>query len=195
MGGKPIRSRQHIYFCLALLMLVCGCSALDDMRREQELRDALASGDRLLLQGDFDGSLKVFEGVAAMAQGQPPADVAMYNMGLVYAHPQNPKRDRRKAIGSFQRVTAHYPESPWVGQAKIWMGVLSEAEETGQEVKRSKEIIEISKQEAERSRQELEKSRQEIEKTRQEIERTKQIIERSRQVDIEIEEKRRVRGR
>jgi outer membrane protein assembly factor BamD (BamD/ComL family) len=119
----------------------------------------------------------------------------MYNMGLVYAHPQNPKRDRRKAIGSFQRVTAHYPESPWVGQAKIWMGVLSEAEETGQEVKRSKEIIEISKQEAERSRQELEKSRQEIEKTRQEIERTKQIIERSRQVDIEIEEKRRVRGR
>jgi hypothetical protein len=116
-------------------------------------------------------------------------------MGLIYADPQNPKRDRRKAIGSFQRVTVDYPESPWAGQAKIWTGVLREAEESGQEVKRSREIIEISKQEAERSRQELEKSKQEIERSRQEIERTKQIIERSRQVDIEIEEKRRVRGR
>ena len=195
MCGKPTRARQYIHFCLALLIFICGCSALDDLRRREELREALVHGNQLLLQGDFENSLKVFENVAAMAQRQPPADLATYNIGLVYAHPQNPNKDRRKAIGSFEQVTALFPESPLAGQAKIWMGVLSEAEESRLEVKRSRAIIELSQQEVERSRQELEKSKQEIERSRQEIERNKQIIERSRQVDIEIEEKRRVRGR
>ncbi len=195
MGGKPFRSRQYICFCFALLIFISGCSVIDDFHRQRELRQALTSGSQLLLQGDFDGSLQAFENAAVLAQDQPPADFAAYNIGLVYAHPQNPQRDRRKAIDSFTRVASRYPESPWAGQAMIWVGVLNEVEESRQEVERSKEIIELAKQEAERNRQALEKSQQEIEKSRQEIERTKQIMEKSRQVDIEIEEKRRVRGR
>lgn len=195
MGGKPIRSRQHIHLCFAVLIFLSGCSVFDDFHRQQELREALASGGQMLMQGDFEGSLKTFESVAAIAHDEPPADLAVYNIGLVYAHPQNPKKDRLKAIGSFRQVAALYPNSPWAGQAKIWVSVLSEAEQTQQEVERSKEIVELVKQEAERSREALEKSKQEVEKSRQEIERTKQIIEKSRQVDIEIEEKRRVRGR
>ena len=195
MGGKPRGARQYICFCFALLTLISGCSTVDEVHRQQELREALANGDRLLLQGDFTGSLRVFENVAAMAQEQSPADAAWYRIGLIYADPQNPNRDRHKAIGSFNRVNALYPESPLAVQAKIWAGVLNEAENSRQEVERSKEIIEFSKQEAERNRLALEKSKQEIERSRQEIERTKQILEKSRQVDLEIEEKRRVRGR
>ena len=195
MGGKPVRPRQQVYFCLALLIFFSGCSLFDDFQRQRELRDGLANGDQLLLRGDFDGSLKAFDNVAFIAQDRPPADIAVYNMGLVYAHPDNPKKDRRKAIGSFSRVVARYPESPWAEPAKIWVGVLSEAEESKLEIERAKEIIEISNQDAERSRQALEKSRQEVEKSRQEVEKTKQIIERSKQVDIEIEQKRRDRGR
>jgi len=182
MGGKPIRPRQHIYFCFALLIFFSACSLVDDIERQRQLQDGLA----LLQQGDFDGSLKAFETVAAIAQDQPPADAANYHMGLVYAHWQNPKRDRPKAIGAFSRVVARFPDSPWAGQAKIWIGVLSEGEESKQEIERSKQLLEKSRQEAERSRQAAEKSKQEIE-------RAKQILEKSRQVDIEIEQKRRER--
>ena len=182
MGGKPIRPRQHIYFCLALLSFFSACSLVDDLDRQRQLQDGMV----LLQQGDFDGSLKAFDAVAAIAQERSPADAANYYMGLVYAHPQNPKRDRHKAMGAFSTVVARFPESPWVGQAQIWIGVLSEAEETNQEIERSKQLVEKSRQEAERSRQAAEKSKQEIE-------RTKQIIEKSRQVDIEIEQKRRER--
>ena len=195
MGGKPTRPRQHVCFCLALLILFSGCSLFGDVQRQRELSEALANGDQLLRQGDFDGSLKAFENVAALAQDQPPADVAVYNMGLVYAHPRNPNQDRLKAIGSLNRVVTGYPESPLAAQAWIWLGVLSEAEASKQEIERSKQIIESSNQEVERSRQALEKSLQEVEKSRQEIERTRQIIEKSKQVDIEIEQKRRVLGR
>lgn len=195
MGGKPVRARQQIYFCLALLIFFSGCSAIDDLHRQREMREALANGDQLLARGDFDGSLKAFESVAESARDQAPADAAWYKMGLIHLHPRNPKKDPNQAIGSFSRVFSRFPESSWAEQAKIWVGVLNEAEASTRDLEKSKETIEAARQEAERNRQALEKSKLEIEKTRQEIERTKQIIEKSRQVDIEIEEKLRARGR
>lgn len=195
MGGKPCRSRQQIYFCLALLVYFPGCSLVDDLGRQRDLREALASGDQLLSRGDFAGSLKAFESVADIARDRAPADAALYKMGLIHVHPRNPQKDRHQAIGSFSRVFSRFPESSWAEQARIWVGVLNEAEASTRELERSKETLEASRQEVESNRQALEKSKQEIEKSHQEIERTRQIIEKSRQVDIEIEEKRRVRGR
>jgi outer membrane protein assembly factor BamD (BamD/ComL family) len=120
----------------------------------------------------------------------------------VYAHPQNPHQDRQKARGSFQRVLTQYPESRFTEPAKAWVGVLNEIDATKQEIERTKLEAEKSKQEieksrlaAERSKQEAEKSRLELEKSRQEFEKAKQLIEKSKQVDIQIEKKRRARGR
>jgi len=202
MGGKPVRPGHGFYFCFALLVYLSGCSLINDLSRQRQLSDELASGNQLLIHGDFDESLKTFENVAARAKDQPPADAATYNIGLVQAHPQNPKQDRPKAIVAFNRVIARYPDSPWAEPAKIWVSVLSEAEESKQELQRSKQLVEKSKLELERNRQAMEKSQQdiersriELEKTRQEVEKTKQMIEKSKQVDIEIEQKRRERGR
>jgi outer membrane protein assembly factor BamD (BamD/ComL family) len=202
MGRKPVGEGQYFYFCLALLIFFAGCSALQETNRRQEMRDALTTGRHLLAHGDYDGSLKAFQDVIIMAQDQPPADAATYNIGLVYAHPQNSQRDLQKAIGSFNRLITHYPDSPWTEQAKIWVGVLNEAEESKQAIEDSKQVIEKSREEVEKnrlavekSRQEIEKSRLELEKSKQEIEKTKQVIEKSKQVDIEIEQKRRDRGR
>jgi len=195
MGGKPIRPRQHIYFCLALLISLLGCSLVSDSNRQRDLRDGLANGHELLLRGDFLGSLKAFEGVSELANGQPPADEAVYNIGLVYADSRNSQNDRSKAIRSFNRIIAEFPASPWAEEARIWVGVLNEAEASRLELEKSKQIIEKFQQEVESSRQALEKSRQDIENSRQEIDKIKQIIEKSKQIDIEIEQKRRDRGR
>lgn len=164
------------------------------------MREVLANGTLSLAQGRYDASLKDFQNVLASAHDQPPADAATYNIGLVYAHPQNPQRDRQKAIASFNRVIARFPNSQLAEPAKIWIGVLSESEERQQEIARSKEEIEKSHQESEQSRlaiekakQELEKTRLELEKSKQEIEKSKQMIEKSKQVDMEIEQKRRDR--
>src|SRR6266542_3503819 len=181
MGRKPIGQGQHFYFCLALLIFLTGCSVAQESVRYREMQDALTTGQNLLAHGDYDASLKAFQSVLLMAPDKPPADAATYNIGLVYAHPQYSRRDLQKAIGSFNRLITRFPGSPWAEQAKIWVGVLNEAED-------SKQAIESSKQVIERARLELEKSKQEIEKT-------KQVIEKSKQVDIEIEQKRRDRGR
>lgn len=201
MGRKPVGQRQYFYFCLALLIFVAGCS-LQETTRDREMRDALTSGNSLFAHGDYDGSLKIFQNLTVLAQDGPPGDVATYNMGLVYAHPQYAKRDIQKAIGSFSRVITRYPDSPWAAQAKVWVGVLNETESSKQEIEKSRQMIEKSLQEVEKNRsavekskQEIEKSRLELEKSKQEIEKTKQVLEKSKQVDIEIEQKRRDRGR
>jgi TolA-binding protein len=53
-------------------------------------------------------------------------------MGLVYAHPKNPKKDNKRAIHFFNRVIKGYPDGPWAEQAKIWVGVLDGVEKLKQ---------------------------------------------------------------
>jgi tetratricopeptide (TPR) repeat protein len=185
-----------------LLILLCGCSLFPESTRRRELRESLHNGSKLFLHGDYDGSLKAYQRVLALVQDQPPADVATYNIGLLYAYPRNPKNDHQKAIGSFNQVISRFPESPWVEQAKVWVSVLNEVEDSKLEVEKSKQVIEKSKEDleknrlaVERSKQEIEKTRSELEKSKQEIEKGKQLIEKFKQVDIEIERKRRERGR
>ncbi len=202
MGGKPVRPRQYFYFCFALLISLAGCSLLENASRERAMDNALAEGNASLAQGDFGESLKAFRDVWDAAGNQPPADRALYGMALVYAHPQNPNRDLQKAEELFKQTLDDYPSSALAEQARIWIAVLDETEKAKQEVEATRREIERFEQEAEKnrlalekSRQEIEKSRLELEKTRQEIEKTKQMIEKSKQIDIEIDQKRRDRGR
>jgi tetratricopeptide (TPR) repeat protein len=202
MGGKPIGWRQQICICFALLILNSGCSLFQESNRRRELREMLTQAHQLLARADYEGSLNAFQNVIVLAKDQPPADAAVYYIGVVEAHPQNPRKNRQKALGSFERVLTQYPESVFAEPAKAWIGVLAEIDTTKLEIERTKLEAEKSKQEieksrlaAERSKQEAEKARLELERSRQEIEKAKQLIEKSKQVDIQIENKRRDRGR
>jgi len=162
----------------------------------------MLQGHALFARGDFSGSLKEYQRVQSLAHETSPSDAASFNIGLIYADPRNPQRDNQKAIGGFQGVIARHPESPWVDQSRIWIAALEdlartkrEIEESKLEVEKSRQVIEQSRREMEKSKQLLDQSKQEIEKLKQEIEKSKRILEKSRQVDIEIEQKRRIRGK
>ena len=202
MGGKRTRQRQHFYFCVALLIFVTGCSLWQEPGPERAIAAALQRGERLLVGGDYEGSLRAFESVALAAQDGPPADIAIYKTGIVLAHPGNPNRDLERAKAAFSRVVSAYPSSLWVEESQAWIGVLREAEEAKKkneqarvELEKRQSELERNRRAVEKSKQEIEKARLELEKTRQEIEKTRQVIEKSKQVDIEIDQKRRDRRR
>jgi outer membrane protein assembly factor BamD (BamD/ComL family) len=162
----------------------------------------MRNAQQLLSQGDYDGSVTEYERALGLAHHRSPADMALFKLGLIYCDPQNPKRDDQKGIVSFTELLSAYPESQWATQAKIWLAVLEEKQRSKQEIEKSKQAIEKSDQEierlkqlVERSRQEIEKSRQEVEKSKQDVEKSKQALEKATQVDIEIEQKKRERGR
>ena len=162
----------------------------------------MLQGQALFARGDFSGSLKEYQRVQSLAQETSPSDAASFNIALIYADPRNPQRDNQKAIGAFQGVVARYPDSPLVDQSRTWIATLEELgrarreiEESKLELEKSKQVIEQSRRELEKSKQLLDQFKQEIEKLKQEIEKSKKVLEKSRQVDIEIEQKRRIRGK
>jgi len=202
MGRKPGGQRQYFYFCVALLIFVSGCSLTQEAARRRELRESLNAADGLFVRGDFAGSLRAFRKVSEAARDKPPADRAAYSMALVYAHPQNPDRDLRQAKSYMDRVVKMFPDSPWAAEAEIWAGVLNDTDSAKREAEKARREAESAKEEAdksqlalERMKQDMDRARLEFKKTRQEIEKNKQVIEKSKKVDIEIDQKRRDRGR
>jgi tetratricopeptide (TPR) repeat protein len=176
MGRKRTRAREFIYFCIvSLILFAClGCAVFnekqkmelkkDEPRGKEEnskiLSEHLLRARTLLDQRDYDGSLKENQKVLSLAGQNPPADEALFNLGLIYAHAGNPKKDYEKSIVLFKKLTKDYPHSPFATQARTWAGIL-----------------------------------QENEKLRLTIQKLNQVIEESKQVDIEIEEKKREKGK
>jgi tetratricopeptide (TPR) repeat protein len=109
--------------------------AVEEPKEALERREAqeyLMAAQSLMARGDYEGSLRESQRVLTLLKDQTPADTATFNMGLIYAHPKNPKRDNKRAIYFFNRVIKGYPDSPWVEQAKIWVGVLDGVEKLKQ---------------------------------------------------------------
>lgn len=101
-------------------------------RARREANQHLQLAQTLLARGDYEESLRESQKVLNLIKDQSPADAAVFHMGLVYAHPRNPKKDNKRAIGFFSRVIKNYPDSAWTEQAKIWVGVLDDVEKLKQ---------------------------------------------------------------
>ena len=166
MGRKRNRTWKYLYFCIACMILTClaGCATLKEMEAKRETRQYFVTAQKLLDQGDYEGSLKENQKVLSLYNNVPPGDGALFNAGLIYAHYGYPKRDYQKSLDHFKRLVKVFPQSPFAGQAKAWIGIL---------------------QENERLKREL----QENEKLKREIEELNKTINKSKQVDIEIDEK------
>ena len=127
MGRKQVRTGKYIYLCVAgitfLFLLTFGCATFIENTQ-------LVYSQRLLAKGDYEGALEENQKVLSEYPDRPPGDKALFNMGLIYAHYGNPKKDYKKALSFFWRLIRKFPQSPRFEEAKIWTGVLNTIEET-----------------------------------------------------------------
>ena len=122
----------------------------------------------VIAPANFDAALK--ENQTALAAGKIAPDIGLYNIGFIWAHPSNPKRDSSKAIHSFQTLVAEHPRSSLLEPAKTWIQVLEQQQKVAEE-KRA-----------------LDKEREMLAQERQKL---NYANEKSRQLDLEIERRRR----
>ena len=157
MGGKRSGPGQLVYFCIAQLifLLVCGCMPVPAPRPGDEALQAVLRGRRFLAQQEYENSVKELQKAMALSGNKPPADDAIFHLGLIYAHVGNPKKDSRTAINYFARLLKEHPQSPWVDQAKAWVGVLQVNEKLAETLEKSKQVdIEIEEKRRQKERQE-----------------------------------------
>jgi TolA-binding protein len=123
LGRKRTGKRKYIYGVLTALIVsvVLGCATVKTDRFSADLQSAAD----LYARGDFENSLKANQGIISRSGHQEPADQALFNMGLIYASQNNPRKDYRRSRAQFQKIIREYPESPLVAQSKTWVGVLS----------------------------------------------------------------------
>ena len=149
MGRKQNRGRKHLHFCLAglIFLFLAGCATPEKVKimeatpqervevtpqenAEKNLRRARERFD----QKDFEGALKGYQEIFSVGTYQPSEGEASYMIGLIYVHPEYPKRNVMKALYYFNRVITDYPKSFWAGQSSVWVGILQENGKLGQNI-------------------------------------------------------------
>jgi tetratricopeptide (TPR) repeat protein len=148
MGGEQIRARKHFYFCIASLIFISlfGCAWMKDAWFPNQAQEYLSRGQKLFSQRNYDEAMDEFQKVLSLPPDKPLKDEALYNMGLLYAHFGNPKRDYEKSLKLFMQVLNDYPKSHQAEQAKIWVGVLLQNFETNKKAEKLKEALKNSEE-------------------------------------------------
>lgn len=145
MGRKYLGERKYILYCVAGLIFISFLSCNRMVKKPVEQRKTTpVTIERIIVEkanclqldvleslardDDFDTLLRQNEENLTALQKGRPADELLFTLGLLYAHPENPKKSYRKALSFFKRVLSEYPRSICVVEAKIWAGVLDDME-------------------------------------------------------------------
>ncbi len=109
-------------------------------RFSEESGQRLVRSHKLLAQGNYEGAVGEGQRVLASTDLKSSKDEALFNLGLTYAHSGNPQRDIQKSLEYFKKLIKNYPKSPFVEQAKIWVGILEENEELNYVIQKLKQV-------------------------------------------------------
>jgi tetratricopeptide (TPR) repeat protein len=89
-------------------MLLSGCSHFNDGR---QVKTTFAEANDLFHQGSPAASLDKYSEIIEKYPAK--ADRALFEMGIVHAHPKNPQKDYQKSLECFQKLIKDYPGSEY----------------------------------------------------------------------------------
>lgn len=98
-------------FCICLIMvpmLLSGCSHFNDRR---QVKTTFAEANDLFHQGSYTAALGKYSEIIEKYPAK--ADRALFEMGIVHAHPKNQQKDYRKSLECFQKLIKDYPGSEY----------------------------------------------------------------------------------
>lgn len=130
MGKKRAEKGKRLFLhgacLLAILLLSAGCVTTLNFQKRWQGHEHLDVAEKLMIKGDFEGALKEDEEVVKLFPGVSPGDSALFHMGLIRAHPDNPQRDYKKALECFRRLDRDFPRSALKEKARVWIGAIDE---------------------------------------------------------------------
>jgi len=94
--------------------------------------EILLQTDELIKINNFTKALELNQNALSTSDKKHRLDEILFNIGLIYAHHENPDKNYNVSIEYFDRLIKEYPESPLVEQAKVWQGLLDVIEKSKQ---------------------------------------------------------------
>ena len=128
MGRKRETKRKYLFLygaCLLVVMILNdGCATTSNLQTRWQARKDLELAEKLLSKGDYAGALKENEKIVRLFPSESPGDSALFYMGLIWAHPNNPQKNYAKALESFQMIDRDYPQSELKEEVSVWSDVI-----------------------------------------------------------------------
>ena len=205
MGPEPARKRKRFFLCFAssitLSLAIHGCV---HFHRAPEGESNMARARSFMSQGAYEASLRESQQVLVQYP-QSQGDRALFQLGLIYSHPQNPNSDYQKSLGYFHRLEREFPDSDLRSEAEIWILVLQKLLEKEKEIQALNVQSNLKEKKLNKNQEEIKKLRDQVERLqdqtkslqaqtgnlRQEIKDLQQQIKQLKEIDLGIEEKRR----
>jgi tetratricopeptide (TPR) repeat protein len=127
LGRKQIGTGQclHVFIACLIITLFSGCATLSDFSDRMAAKDDVRQGERLFQQGDFTGASKQNLKAISLSGMKSPGDRALFNLGVIYAHQDNPERSYKRSLKYFSRMMKAYPDSPLYHAAEAWYFLLN----------------------------------------------------------------------
>jgi outer membrane protein assembly factor BamD (BamD/ComL family) len=128
-GNKSGRTGKHVLFYFAVIIIIAAllntvaCAPVQDkialLRAQQQLEQYRES----MAAGFFETVIQQSEQVLAENETAPPADVALYILGEVYAHHDYQGRNYVLSQYYFEKLIENFPDSPLTSEAKTYVGL------------------------------------------------------------------------
>jgi tetratricopeptide (TPR) repeat protein len=96
--------RLFLVWIMITPILIYGCSHFDE---EQISREA----NEFFNQGKYEAALSKYKQI--IEKDPAVADRILFEMGIIYGHPRNKKKDYQRSLEYFQKIVKDYPESEY----------------------------------------------------------------------------------
>ena len=104
--GKYLRL---FFFCIMITpILISSCSHFDE---RHQIRSISREANDFFNQGKYEASLSKYRQV--IEKHPAVGDRVLFEMGIIYAHPRNEKKDYQKSLECFQKIIKDYPDSEY----------------------------------------------------------------------------------
>jgi len=124
MGEKQDRISEHLYFFFACIMImpvfICGCSHFyEGFLAGPDFKEA----NNYFSQASYNASLSTYEQI--IVKYPKVGDRVLFEMGIIYAYPQNLQKDYQKSLECFQKIIKDYPESEYRQDSEVMISLLN----------------------------------------------------------------------
>ena len=130
MGKKREKQGKYLFLYSACLLIIvilsAGCATTLNFQNKRQGQKHLNLAEKLISKGDYEGALKEYEEVVRLFPAVSPGDSALFHMGLIRAHPDNPWKDYEKALVCFQRLVRDFPDSALKDEVRVWVGAIND---------------------------------------------------------------------
>ncbi len=146
MGRKRTWKRQHFLFFFACFpIMILWITACSHLPTTWQAGQNISHARSLMAKGNYKAALRETEKVLS-SNPQTRGDDALYFMGIIYAHPQNPGSNLERSLESFQSLIKKYPQSDLVLEAEVWVSKLQKMRDMDEKILELKDQIDRLKE-------------------------------------------------